>query len=73
MCGFINWDKEFKILSVVKKLIPSVVYERERIGHTFSNEEMGYSVECGPQWSPSDIEVNSGENDCSSKGELFLE
>lgn len=57
----------------MRKLIPSVVYERERIGHTFSNEEMGYSVECGPQWSPSDIEVNSGENDCSNKGELFLE
>ena len=36
MYGFKNWD-EFKILSVVRKLIQSVIYEREKIGHTFSN------------------------------------
>lgn len=37
MYGFINWDKEIKILSVMRKLIQSVIYEREKIRHTFSN------------------------------------
>lgn len=71
MCGFINWDKEFKILSVVRKLISSVIYEREKIGHTFSNEEMVYSVVCGSQWNPSGIEVNSGKNDVAIRESCF--